>query len=89
MASKNISITDEVYYELSRLKLPKESFSEVISRLIHSTSKDPLRYFGILQKYPEDVVKDFENAIDEMKSEGLKLQSKRIIDNWESEGNSK
>lgn len=89
MASKNISITEDVYLELSRLKLPKESFSEVISRLIHSASKDPLRYFGILKNYPEEIINDFTDAIDEMKSEGLKLQSKKLIENWEIEGNSK
>ena len=39
MVSKNISITEEVYNLLSKVKLEDESFSDAISRLIRSGGK--------------------------------------------------
>jgi len=39
MVSKNISITEEVYDLLSKVKLEDESFSDAIARLIRSGGK--------------------------------------------------
>lgn len=39
MVSKNISITEEVYNLLSKMKLEDESFSDAITRLIRSGGK--------------------------------------------------
>ena len=38
MTSKNISISEDVYDILNRMKLPDESFSQVIRRLVKSRS---------------------------------------------------
>lgn len=39
MVSKNISITEEVYNLLSKVKLEDESFSDAITRLVRSRGK--------------------------------------------------
>ena len=43
MASKTISVDEEVYELLKRVKLPTESFSDVIARLCHSFSVERLQ----------------------------------------------
>lgn len=46
---KTITIRDEVYNFLKELKKPKESFSDVISRLLIKKNIDNMEYFGILK----------------------------------------
>lgn len=46
MASKNISITEEVYNKLIKIKRENESFSELILRLIKSQKQDIMKSFG-------------------------------------------
>jgi len=46
---KNITVRDDVYKELARLKKEGESFSDVIMRLIESKSFNMEDYFGILK----------------------------------------
>ncbi|AKG91524.1 hypothetical protein GAH_01163 [Geoglobus ahangari] len=50
---KNIMVRDEVYEKLQRLKRGKESFSDVILRLIEERRKNGLeileRYAGVLE----------------------------------------
>jgi len=41
MTSKMISIRDDIYKNLKKLKDPNESFSELIERLIANQQKDP------------------------------------------------
>jgi len=38
MPSRNISVSEDVYYLLQNMKLPGESFSQVIRRLVKSRS---------------------------------------------------
>jgi predicted CopG family antitoxin len=45
MAHKIISITEELYRELEKRKLPGESFSNVIARLLQRRNK-PSKYLG-------------------------------------------
>ncbi|MHA1499986.1 MAG: antitoxin VapB family protein, partial [Promethearchaeota archaeon] len=41
-----ISIRDDIYKNLKKLKEPNESFSELIERLISNQQKNPLKHFG-------------------------------------------
>jgi len=81
MTSKMISIREDIYNALKRLKGPSESFSEVIEHLINSQKKDPLKHFGILSDLSEDVLDDFENAINEAREEDLKMSEKKFSEN--------
>ena len=53
MVSKNISISEDVYQLLSRLKLEGESFSDTIRRLAQ-TKGSILEYAGIWKDISED-----------------------------------
>ncbi len=46
---KTITIRDDTYEKLTRLKRNGESFSDVIERLIEQKDFDISRYFGILK----------------------------------------
>jgi predicted CopG family antitoxin len=63
MTLKTISIREEIYKQLKHLKNPKESFSELIERLLLERRKDPLRHFGIAKDEPEVLNNEFEMAI--------------------------
>lgn len=63
MASKMISIREEIYNRLDRMKVGDESFSDVISRLISMVKKDPLRHFGIGTTIPDSINDIFEEGI--------------------------
>ncbi len=52
MASKNISIKEEVYNLLNNARREDESFSDVIERLIKKDKKDLSEYFGALKNSP-------------------------------------
>jgi predicted CopG family antitoxin len=64
MASKLISIREDIYSALDRMKMADESFSDVISRLISVVKKDPLRHFGIGKELPEPINDVFEEGMD-------------------------
>jgi len=77
MTSKMISIRDDVYKNLKKLKGPNESFSELIERLIANQQKDPLKFFGIAKDLSDELVDEFEKAIIEAKkNDALKSISK-------------
>ena len=67
MTSKMIAIRNDVYKSLKKLKGPNESFSELIERLIANQMKDPLKHFGIAQNLSEELLDEFEKAINEGK----------------------
>ena len=48
MASRNVAITEEIYHALEKRKLPGESFTGVIRRLLQDTER-PSKYFGALK----------------------------------------
>ncbi len=52
MASKTISIRDDVYKLLKDAKREKESFSDVIERLLKKDKIDLSEYFGALKEDP-------------------------------------
>jgi predicted CopG family antitoxin len=49
---KTITIREEIYTSLKNLKRPKESFSDVIERLLKKKNIDLTRYFGVLKDSP-------------------------------------
>lgn len=52
MASKNISIRDDVYKMLKDARRDEESFSDVIGRLLKKDRTDLSEYFGALKDNP-------------------------------------
>ena len=80
MASKNISITKDIYSKLKRLKRPNESFSKVIGRLLKK-QKNPFEFLGICEEW--DKFDLFEEGINKAK-EIDKNKTKLIIESWEN-----
>ncbi len=76
MASKLISVRDDIYKKLERLKLDGESFSDVISRLIASVRKDPLRHFGIGKELPAPINDTFEECIEAGRKANLRRETR-------------
>lgn len=65
MAVKTITITTDAYDRLASLKLPRESFSDVIKRVV--TVRSPLRkLIGILSK---EEAEELEKNIAELRKE--------------------
>ncbi len=62
MTSKNISITEEVYKKLLKLKGENESFSELLLRLINIQKKSFEKSFGAW-KLSDDEKKDIWNDL--------------------------
>lgn len=83
MTSKMISIRDEVYKKLKSLKGTKESFSDLIERLIANQQKDPLKHFGIAKNISKDVMQEFNKAITEGKVDNIIQSSKKFSELWE------
>lgn len=71
MASKTISLTNEVYNLLSKLKLPNESFGDVIKRLCSEKLTSELSIWIKEKVLWSDMKKDefvsVKNSIDEMR----------------------
>ena len=82
MTSKNISITNDVYHDLVKLKRADESFSDIIKRLVKDSRKNPLQFFGILKDVPDEVLDSFEDAIKDMKDKGSKKADEKIHQDW-------
>ncbi|MGV9198418.1 MAG: antitoxin VapB family protein [Promethearchaeia archaeon] len=65
MASKNISIRLDLYKKLKKLKGNKESFSDVIEKLLDEgltgTSSRLMKHFGAWADLPEDFDQIMEN----------------------------
>ena len=82
MTSKMISIRDDVYKSLKKLKGPNESFSELIERLIANQQKDPLKHFGIAKGLSEEVLDEFEDAVNEGKKNDAIKSSSKFSEIW-------
>ena len=74
MSSKNIAITEDLYYELLKRKHHDESFTKIISRLLRENDH-PSNYFG---KW-KDITKEEEQKMKKAKSELRKLWTDRNI----------
>jgi predicted CopG family antitoxin len=82
MTSKMISIRDDVYKNLKKLKNPNESFSELIERLIANQQKDPLKHFGISENLSEEDLNEFEKAIKEGKKKDAIISASKFSEIW-------
>ena len=61
MPSRNISVSEDVYYLLQNMKLPGESFSQVIRRLVKSRSLREVA--GLLSELDETKRKSIREGI--------------------------
>lgn len=82
MTSKMISLRDDVYKNLKKLKGPNESFSELIERLIANQQKDPLKFFGIAKDLSDKLVTEFEKAIIEAKKDDALKSISKFSELW-------
>jgi len=82
MTSKMISIRDDIYKNLKKLKGPNESFSELIERLIANQQKNPLKHFGIAKSLSDNVLDEFETAIKEGKKKDAIISSLKFSETW-------
>ncbi|MEX2683039.1 MAG: antitoxin VapB family protein [Candidatus Sigynarchaeota archaeon] len=64
MTSRNISIRDDLYKRLTRLKRPDQSYSDFIEALLDEGVKGSfsrlMKYFGIMSDLPEEIEKIIE-----------------------------
>jgi len=82
MTSKMISIREDVYKNLKKLKGANESFSEVIERLLAIQKKEPLKYFNLAKNLPSEVLKEFEEAVFEGKKKDALGSNNRFTELW-------
>ena len=82
MASKNISITEDVYNDLLKLRKKDESFSEIIRRLVRESKKDPPKFYGILSDVDGDEMDEFDGVVERLKQNSAKTSNKKIQDEW-------
>jgi len=76
MATKTISIMDDVYGMLVDNKLEEESFSEELRRILSKKSKKKLSdFFGILS---EDEGKDILNILEKKSKINVEMKRKRL-----------
>jgi predicted CopG family antitoxin len=80
MTSKLISIREDIYDRMQRIKKPDESFSELIERMLNERKKNIMLHFGNGHDLPENYLDDFENAILEAKIDDIKLQEQKEDD---------
>ncbi len=66
MASKTISISDDVYKLLKDARRDEESFSDVIKRLLRRDKTDLSEYFGALKDNP---------LLDELEEDSRKIRA--------------
>ena len=70
MTSRNISIRDDLYERLSRMKRKEQSFSDLIEELIEDGGKGSfsrmMKYFGVLADFPDDFDAIIVNKRDKM-----------------------
>lgn len=65
MASKTISVTNEVYELLSRIKLPHESFGDAIKRLCEEKTATSLYTWASKQNLWSDMSEEESKSFDE------------------------
>jgi predicted CopG family antitoxin len=67
MTSKTVSLTEEVYNLLKKMKLPNESFGDTIARLCKNfTAENLIRWFDTTEGWEEMTEKEaeeFDNAL--------------------------
>ncbi len=69
MTSRNISVTDDVYELLTKMKLKNESFSDTIRRL--AKRRDLTESAGAWSDVPEEEMKSFSEGISRLREKTL------------------
>lgn len=69
MVSKQISIRKDIYDRLKNQKKEKESFSDVIKRLLDNQSnfEEIKNCFGLSKDLPNEIIDEFKQASKEMR----------------------
>ena len=64
---KNVTISDELYENLSSMKQPGESFSDVIDRLVHRRKIKVMTFYGNLEG--SKFLDELENDVNRVRKE--------------------
>jgi len=68
---KTISIRDEVYSKLTEMKDERESFSDVIEKLLRRKNTNIKKYFGVLRD--SEVLEEIEKSLEMRKSARFRI----------------
>jgi predicted CopG family antitoxin len=85
MTSKLISVREDIYLKLKKLKKPEESFSDLLERMLKTREKNPLKYFGIAKDLPKEILDEFKESVLKAKKEYAENQAKRFKELWGNE----
>lgn len=77
MATKTITITEDAYDVLKSRKLPDESFSEVIKRVV-GEKRDIMRHAGAWKHIPDEEIEEMKNNIKELRRKSTEAALKRV-----------
>ncbi|MHA1971506.1 MAG: antitoxin VapB family protein [Candidatus Hodarchaeales archaeon] len=79
MASKTISVTEDVYNLLKRMKLPHESFGDTIERLCQNfTAKNLLKWYENTYAWEDMSDEEFDEINSAINSFGKKFRPKQV-----------
>ncbi|MGD0804595.1 MAG: antitoxin VapB family protein [Candidatus Bathyarchaeia archaeon] len=78
MTSRNISVTDDVYELLTKMKLKNESFSDTIRRL--AKRRDLTESAGAWRDVSEDEMKAFNDELHILREKASKSQGERTLE---------
>ena len=68
---KTISIRDDIYSKLTEMKDERESFSDVIEKLLKRKNTNIKRYFGVLKD--SEVLEEIEKSLEMRKSARFRI----------------
>ncbi len=68
---KTISIRDYIYSKLTEMKDERESFSDVIEKLLRRKNTNIKRYFGVLRD--SEVLEEIEKSLEMRKSARFRI----------------
>ena len=79
MASKTISVTEEVYNLLKRMKLPHESFGETIERLCKNfTTENLLKWYDNTEGWKDMSDEEFNEMINSIRSFSSEFKPQKV-----------
>ena len=76
MASKTLSVTEDVYHLLAREKFKDESFSEVIKRLVKTRGK-LIDCAGLWKNLTDEDIQEMKNQIKKIRESSKKTLKRR------------